>query len=78
MEENCLASEAYRLRHDRYDYQTEFRRLLRFTASIANVGNADFRPFIPKSNWIWHGCHQHYHSMEVSSQRSYHTNPFGS
>ncbi len=29
MEENCLASEAYRLRHDRYDYATEMRRLLR-------------------------------------------------
>jgi hypothetical protein len=39
---------------------------LRFTASIANVGNADFLPFIPKSAWEWHACHQHYHSMEVS------------
>ena len=66
MEENCLASEAYRLRRDRYDYATEMRRLLRFTTSIANIGNADFRPFIPKSAWVWHGCHQHYHSMEVS------------
>ncbi len=69
MEENCLASEAYRLRHDRwvkktvqkseqmlvlinlfffrvtisYDYATEMRRLLRFTAAIANIGSADFR-----------------------------------
>ena len=34
MEENCLASEAYRLRHDRYDYQQEMRRLLRYTHSF--------------------------------------------
>ena len=31
---------------------------LRFTAAIANVGSADFRPFIPKSSWEWHACHQ--------------------
>ena len=37
----------------------------RFTTSIENIGNADFRPHIPKSHWVWHGCHQHYHSMEV-------------
>ena len=39
---------------------------VRFTASVANVGNADFLPFIPKTAWEWHACHQHYHSMEVS------------
>ena len=66
MEENCLAYEAYRLRDEgRHDYSLETRRLLRFTTNIGNVGNADFRPFIPKSRWEWHGCHQHYHSMEV-------------
>ena len=66
MEENCLAYEAYRLREEgRHDYSLETRRLLRFTTNIGNVGNADFRPFIPKSRWEWHGCHQHYHSMEV-------------
>ena len=52
MEENCLASQAYVERHDSY------RRLLRFTTAIANVGSADFRPFIPKSLWEWHACHQ--------------------
>ena len=36
-----------------------------FYSSIANIGNADFRPFIPKSHWQWHACHMHYHSMEV-------------
>jgi hypothetical protein len=39
--------------------------IFRFTASVANVGNADFLPFIPKTAWEWHACHQHYHSMEV-------------
>ena len=119
MEENCLASEAYRLRRDNPDFSLETRRLLRFeciifyykfsfnllclikisyievlillsmpspqktkniiihssnieiicshrfTSSIENIGDADFRPNIPKSHWVWHGCHQHYHSMEV-------------
>ena len=39
--------------------------IFRFTTSIENIGNADFRPNVPKSHWVWHGCHQHYHSMEV-------------
>ena len=71
MDENCLAYEAYRLRDEgRHDYSLETRRLLRFTTNIGNVGNADFRPFIPKSAWEWHGCHQHYHSMEVQGDPS--------
>ncbi|XP_040576272.1 lysyl oxidase homolog 2B [Lepeophtheirus salmonis] len=65
MEENCLASEAYSLRLNNPNYNLEVRRLLRFTTSIENIGNADFRPFIPKSHWEWHACHAHYHSMEV-------------
>ena len=65
MEENCLAEEAYRIRRDNADFSLETRRLLRFTTSIENLGDADFRPFIPKSSWQWHACHQHYHSMEV-------------
>ena len=70
MEENCLAEEAYRLRRESRDFSLETRRLLRFTASIENVGDADFRPFIPKSSWEWHACHMHYHSMEVSDRAS--------
>ncbi|XP_013788146.2 lysyl oxidase homolog 2-like [Limulus polyphemus] len=60
MEENCVASSAYRLRREH-----QRRRLLRFTARIGNIGTADFLPFLPKRAWDWHACHQHYHSMEV-------------
>ena len=31
---------------------------MRFTTAISNIGNADFRPFIPKDAWQWHACHQ--------------------
>ena len=44
MDENCLASEAYRIRSEALPGWTmETRRLLRFTSSISNLGNADFR-----------------------------------
>ncbi|GBL85108.1 Lysyl oxidase 2A [Araneus ventricosus] len=65
MEENCLASEAYKLDKNDYGYLYEQRRLLRFTARIGNIGTTDFRPFLPKNAWQWHMCHLHYHSMEV-------------
>ena len=70
MEENCLAEEAYRMRRENPNFTLETRRLLRFTTSIENIGDADFRPFIPKSAWQWHACHMHYHSMEVRKQLS--------
>lgn len=58
MEENCLASSAYKLKQeDPANWHLETRRLLRFTARIINVGNEDFRPFIPKHLWEWHACH---------------------
>lgn len=39
--------------------------MLRFTASIKNIGKVDFRPVKKKIQWQWHSCHRHYHSMEV-------------
>ncbi|KAI1303064.1 Lysyl oxidase -like protein 3 [Halotydeus destructor] len=64
-EENCLSSAAYEVDKSNYRWMYETRRLLRFTARIANVGTTDFRPLIPKAAWQWHSCHRHYHSMEV-------------
>lgn len=65
MEENCLASEVYKMDKNDYGWLYEQRRLLRFTARIGNIGTTDFRPFLPKQAWQWHMCHMHYHSMEV-------------
>jgi len=58
MEENCLASAAYKLQSDSsVDWHLETRRLLRFTARILNAGTADFRPMVPKHLWEFHQCH---------------------
>lgn len=65
MEENCVASRAYKVQRESYNWHLETRRLLRFTARILNAGTADFRPAVPKHLWEWHMCHMHYHSMEV-------------
>lgn len=65
MEENCVASRAYKIQKESDTWHLETRRLLRFTARTLNAGTADFRPSIPKHLWEWHMCHMHYHSMEV-------------
>ncbi|KAF5291677.1 hypothetical protein FQA39_LY14314 [Lamprigera yunnana] len=65
MEENCLASQAYKIQKESSQWHLETRRLLRFTAKILNTGTADFKPYLPKHLWEWHMCHMHYHSMEV-------------
>uniref|UniRef100_A0A131YK17 protein-lysine 6-oxidase n=1 Tax=Rhipicephalus appendiculatus TaxID=34631 RepID=A0A131YK17_RHIAP len=64
MEEHCVSASAYALKADP-GWLYESRRLLRFTVRVANVGTAEFMPFLPKHAWIWHSCHMHYHSMEV-------------
>lgn len=66
MEENCVASEAYKIQQLYKENWTYFsRKLLRFTTTAKNIGNADFRPALPKQLWEWHLCHRHYHSMEI-------------
>ncbi|XP_073963631.1 lysyl oxidase homolog 2-like [Choristoneura fumiferana] len=65
MEENCLSRSAYEIQKSEPEWQYETRRLLRFTASSLNIGNEEFRPYLPKHLWQWHLCHMHYHSMEV-------------
>ena len=30
-----------------------------------NYGLRDFLPVLPKEDWLWHSCHNHYHSMET-------------
>lgn len=57
MEENCLASQAYKIQKENANWHHETRRLLKFTASVLNDGTADFRPSIPKHMWEWHMCH---------------------
>lgn len=65
MEENCLTKSAYETQKTNPNWQYETRRLLRFTAASLNIGNDEFRPYLPKHLWQWHLCHMHYHSMEV-------------
>ncbi|XP_052772902.1 lysyl oxidase homolog 3-like isoform X2 [Mya arenaria] len=65
-EEGCLSSTA----NDMYgtnSWQYAKRRLLHFSTIAKNIGKADFRPDVDRSQWEWHACHQHYHSMEAFS-----------
>nr|XP_015826789.2 lysyl oxidase-like 5a isoform X1 [Nothobranchius furzeri] len=62
-EENCLSRSAYHPSVSDLDY----RVLLRFPQRVKNQGTADFLPIKPRSEWEWHSCHQHYHSMEAFS-----------
>ncbi|CAK8696722.1 unnamed protein product [Clavelina lepadiformis] len=57
--ENCFAPSAYDPSN-----AASLRNLLRFTTSIWNRGTADFSPWQSPSEWQYHECHQHYHSME--------------
>ena len=59
MEDGCLASDAA----NKTDY--DLRHLLRFDSLTMNYGLRVFSPFLDRSQWIWHACHNHYHSFEV-------------
>ena len=41
------------------------RSLLRFDSQTDNWGTTDFRPVLDPSEWVWHSCHNHYHSFEA-------------
>ncbi|XP_061194666.1 uncharacterized protein LOC133202807 [Saccostrea echinata] len=64
MEEKCLAPSAYEAQRSRY-WRQSTRRLLRFSSVVKNIGTADFKPMTDRSQWEWHACHMHYHSMDV-------------
>ena len=76
-EENCLSSTAARYVQFPHLFS---RTLLRFTSRFWNRGTAPFLPFKEKGDWIWHECHQHYHSMERFTDYDltsmYHVNNF--
>lgn len=65
MEENCLASQAYREQRENPNWRHETRRLLKFTATVLNDGTDDFRPSIPKHLWEWHMCHMYVLAMVI-------------
>jgi len=60
-EENCLGSDA---KYQMWWPDMFNRTLMRFSARFWNRGTDDFRPNVRKTNWKWHHCHQHFHSME--------------
>ena len=59
LEDGCLASDAA---NQSLDHR---RHLLRFDSLTMNYGTRVFSPYLERSQWIWHACHNHYHSFEV-------------
>lgn len=67
-EEKCLSSTAETYFQSGMKFKQarneNSRTLLRFSVNVLNFGNADFKPFVPRSEWVWHSCHNHFHSFE--------------
>jgi lysyl oxidase-like protein 2/3/4 len=61
-QEGCLSSSSSSSSNNNHYW--ERRRLLRFTASVKNVGQSDFVSHSRREEWKWHSCHRHFHSME--------------
>ncbi|XP_066277064.1 protein-lysine 6-oxidase-like isoform X2 [Branchiostoma lanceolatum] len=61
LSENCLARSA-----SNADLNDQ-RKLLRFALKTENRGKGEFTPKLPRRFWIWHSCHQHFHSMDAFS-----------
>lgn len=62
LEEGCLSASAAGKPDDHQ------RALLRFDSRTMNWGKADFISNLQPSQWIWHSCHNHYHSYKGFSQ----------
>lgn len=64
-EENCLSSSGYTAEAWQNIIFNGYRRLMKFSVRVINMGNADFLPHLPRERWLWHQCHNHFHSVEV-------------
>lgn len=60
-DENCLSNSASFGDTSQNSIFNQFRRLMRFSLRVINLGNTDF---VPYGRWIWHHCHAHFHSVE--------------
>lgn len=56
--DQCLAQSSYSKPLNSYV------KLLRFSSQTMNWGRADAIPVLQPYQWIWHACHNHYHSIE--------------
>lgn len=61
-QEGCLGNSAAGKPSDHY------RSLLRFDSQTMNWGTADFLSNLQPDQWIWHSCHNHYHSFKGFNQ----------
>ena len=66
IEDKCLPAGVKR--YLRWPFSTNWgyaRKLLRFDTFVQNLGRRSFTPYLPRNKWIFHQCHNHYHSHEA-------------